>query len=162
MAMTVPVAAYPFNPSFSNEPLGIPSETKSKKMPLDVLPPTVTVTGPAEAASGTITVSSVSVDAVTSAAAPLNLTALSPGTMLKLEPEIVIISPCDPLSGLRLSRTGVNDAPIRVGGLLPILTKMPPSGRFAREPLKRPSMPAVRFRSPIVMSKPGWARPEME
>lgn len=72
-----------------------------------VIPFTVTDIGPDVAPNGTEVVILVVVDAVTTAAVPLNVTVFSEGVALKLEPVIVTTTPNPPLLGLNPVIEGV-------------------------------------------------------
>jgi hypothetical protein len=72
-----------------------------------VIPLTVTEIGPLVAPKGTEVVILVVVDAVTTAAVPLNSTVFNEGVLLKLVPVMVTVAPVVPLLGVKLVMDGV-------------------------------------------------------
>jgi hypothetical protein len=79
-----------------------------KLVPLKTVTPfTVKEIKPVPAPTGTVVVMLLEVDAVTSAATPLNLTSLVAGVVLKLFPEIIMVAPTAPDVGLNPVMLGV-------------------------------------------------------
>lgn len=74
---------------------------------LPVIPLNVTEIGPVVAPTGTVVVILVVVEVVTTLEMPLNFTVFSDGTLLKLVPEMVTVTPYAPLVGLNPVIEGV-------------------------------------------------------
>lgn len=78
--------------------------------PLETVSPfSVNEIVPVDAPAGTEVVILVEVEAVTTAATPLNSTTLLDGVVLKLFPEIIIVAPTAPLAGLNPDIDGVGN-----------------------------------------------------
>ena len=104
-----------------------------KLTPLLAIPLTVTTTLPVLAALGTVTPMLVSLQLVTVADVPLNVTVLDPCVEPKFEPEIVTAVPTGPELGVRLVIVGVGNTvkltpllatPLTVTITLPVLAPL--------------------------------------